>query len=212
GQYQITLPDGTHVWLNAASTLSYPTEFSGAVREVTLVGEAYFEVVKDETKPFIVQTANQQTEVLGTSFNINAYDNETVTKTTLLTGSLRVNPTANNQPNGQSRILMPNQQSIIDDNGNKITVNEIDPELVSALKNGLFKFHGLSIDESLKQIERWYDIEVVYPGSSKPDGYLGGKMSRGVKLSTFLEFLEKDFNIHSKLQADRKLILYTKNR
>ena len=209
GQYQITLPDGTHVWLNAASTLTYPIEFSGSTREVVLAGEAYFEVVKNGAKPFVVHTAKQRTEVLGTSFNINAYGNETVTKTTLVTGALRVNATINNHTNEQSLILTPNQQSIVGDNGNEIKVNQVNPQLATAWKNGLFNFHGLSIDESLKQIERWYDIDIAYRGS-KPKGYLGGKMSRGVKLSTFLEFLEKDFNIQSELKADRTLILYTK--
>src|SRR3546814_18302244 len=146
--------------------------------------------MRDETKPFIVQTAKQRTEVLGTSFNINAYSNEAFTKTTLLTGSLRVNPTINNQTSGQSRVLTPNQQSIVGDHENGITVNEIDPQLATAWKDGLFNFHGLSIDESLKQIERWYDIDVVYQGA-KPDGYLDCKMSWGVKLSTFLEFLDR---------------------
>lgn len=210
GQYQIVLPDGTHVWLNAASTLTYPTEFSANVREVTLEGEAYFDVMKNDAKPFIVHTAKQRVEVLGTSFNINAYANDSFTKTTLLTGSLRVNAKANDRANERSLILVPNQQSVISDNENNIAVNDVNPELATAWKSGLFNFHGLSIKESLKQVERWYDIDVAYQGA-EPEGYLGGKMSRGVKLSTFLEFLEKDFGIQSELKADRKLILYTRN-
>ncbi len=208
GQYQITLSDGTQVWLNAASTLTYPTGFSDNTREVMLEGEAYFEVANDSDKPFIVNTTRQRTEVLGTSFNINSYSNEVVTKTTLLTGSVRVNTVANNQTSGQSRILTPNQQSLIGDNGNEIAVHQVNPQSAIAWKNGLFNFHGLSIDESLKQIERWYDIQIIYKGK-KPEGYLGGKMSRGVKLSTFLSFLEKDFHIKSELKTDRTLFLYT---
>jgi len=205
GQYKITLADGTDVWLNAASTLTYPIEFSGREREVTLEGEAYFEVTRDEARPFIVNTAKQRTEVLGTSFNINAYDNETLTKTTLLNGSVRVQASAANPAKG--RILVPNQQSIIGNDEN-IRIYKVDPAKVVAWKEGIFNFHGLSIDESLKQIERWYDIDIIYQGV-KPEGYLGGRMSRGVKLSTFLEFLEKDFHIQSELKEDRTLLLYT---
>src|SRR5690606_24410283 len=207
GQYKITLADGTQVWLNAASTLTYPIEFSGRKREVTLEGEAYFEVARDESKPFIVNTARQRTEVLGTSFNINAYDNETLTKTTLLHGSVRVQASNANATTG--RVLVRNEQSVIADDEN-IRIYRVDPEKVVAWKEGIFNFHGLSIDESLKQIERWYDVDVIYQGA-RPQGYLGGKMSRGVKLSTFLEFLEKDFHIRSELKADRTLILYTKS-
>lgn len=210
GQYQITLPDGTHVWLNAASTLTYPIEFNDNKREIMLEGEAYFEVAKDPAKPFIVNTAEQDIEVLGTSFNINAYNNEAVTKTTLLKGSVRINTTRDNQTNGQSRILIPNQQSIVG-KGTKIVVKPVDPQSAIAWKNGLFNFHGLSIDESMKQVERWYDIRIVYEGK-KPEGHLGGKMSRGVKLTTFLNFLEKDFQIKSEMKTDRTLILYTSKK
>jgi len=212
GQYQITLSDGTHVLLNAASTLTYPAEFgSENTREVTLDGEAYFEVTKDPEKPFIVATTKQRIEVLGTSFNINAYDNETTTKTTLLTGSVRVNIPAGKYTNQESRILTPNQQSVVSDSQSEITVKNVNPESAMAWKNGLFNFHGLSIDESLKQVERWYDIRIVYQGE-KPEGYLGGKMSRGVKLATFLNFLEKDFHIKSEMKADRTLILYSASK
>lgn len=208
GEYRVTLSDGTQVLLNAASTLSYPAEFGSKKREVTLEGEAYFEVEKDPKRPFIVKTAKQHIEVLGTSFNINAYKNETTTKTTLLTGSVRVNALADSRPSGVGRVLKPNQQSVVSDQQTEVTVNNIDPESAIAWKNGLFNFHGLSIDEALKQVERWYDIRIVYSGE-KPGGYLGGKMSRGVKLSTFLDFLERDFRIKSEMKPDRTLVLYT---
>ena len=212
GEYQITLSDGTKVLLNAASTLTYPAEFNGkGTREVTLEGEAYFEVAKNPGRPFIVKTAKQDIEVLGTSFNVNAYGNETTTKTTLLTGSVRVNALSSSHPSGTSRILTPNQQSIIDDHETGITVKEVNPEAAIAWKNGLFNFHGLSIDEALKQVERWYDIQIIYKGK-KPKGYLGGKMSRGVRLATFLDFLEKDFHIKSEMNTDRTLILYTASK
>ncbi len=208
GQYQLTLSDGTKVWLNAASSLSYPATFEGNAREVSLRGEAYFEVTKDKTKPFIVKTTMQQVEVLGTSFNINAYENEIATKTTLLTGSVRVSHLDDKKSDGKSQVLSPNQQSLIGGQSDQITIREIDPHTAIAWKDGFFNFHGLSIDESMKQIERWYDIDVIYEGK-KPTGHLGGKMSRGVKLSTFLSFLENDFHLKAELTANRTLLLRT---
>src|SRR5690606_25369938 len=142
GQYQINLSDGTLVLLNAASTLTYPAEFGENTREVILDGEAYFEVTKDPEKPFIVRTAKQRIEVLGTSFNINAYNNETTTKTTLLTGAVRINTSTNTDTDGESRVLTPNQQSVVNDNQKAITVKQINPESAIAWKNGLFNFHG----------------------------------------------------------------------
>ncbi|KAA0992092.1 FecR family protein [Dyadobacter aurulentus] len=207
GQYQLSLPDGSRVWLNAASSITYPSAFTGGKREVTLRGEAYFEVTKDAAKPFIVDTEMQRVKVLGTSFNINAYSNENLSKTTLLTGSVRVNARSDNDDLRNEKVLKPGQQSIIGDNGRTVAVLEVDPTTAVAWKNGLFDFHGLNIEEAMKQIERWYDVRVTYKGP-KPAGYLGGKMSRGVRLSTFLEFLEKDFRIQSEIMPDRTLVLY----
>lgn len=219
GQYQLTLPDGTNVWLNANSTLKYPSRFTGDERIVELEGEAYFEVqslkygthhkssrASGNQIPFSVKTKNQTVEVLGTQFNINAYDNEKVTKTTLLSGTVRVSRSGQDPSNEKSRTLMPNQQSVVGVHGDEISIHDIDARTAIAWKEGLFNFHSLSIDESLKQIERWYDVNVVYEGK-KPTGHLGGKMSRGVKLSTFLAFLEKNFQINAELKPDRTLIL-----
>jgi len=210
GQYQLSLPDGTKVWLNAASSLVYPEAFGDDIREVKLEGEAYFEVTKARNRSFVVNTEKQRVAVLGTSFNISAYSNDEVTKTTLVTGSVRVNILAGGVTQGESRILAPNQQSVIGNQENSLAVNSIDPRTAIAWKDGLFNFHGLGIDEAMKQIERWYDIRVRYEGP-KPTGYLGGKMSRGVRLSTFLDFLERDFGIRSELKADRTLVLYATN-
>lgn len=207
GQYQVTLPDGSRVWLNASSSITYPGAFSGGKREVTLRGEAYFEVTKDAAKPFIVNTETQRVTVLGTSFNINAYTNENLSKTTLLTGSVRVNVKSDDVVSRNEKVLEPGQQSVIGDNGRTVAVLQVDPTTAVAWKNGFFDFHGLNIQEAMKQIERWYDVKVTYEGP-KPTAYLGGKMSRGVRLSTFLEFLEKDFHIKSEIRPDRTLVLH----
>ena len=207
GQYQVMLPDGSRVWLNASSSITYPGAFSGGKREVTLRGEAYFEVTKDAAKPFIVNTEVQRVTVLGTSFNINAYTNENLSKTTLLTGSVRVNVKSDDVVSRNEKVLEPGQQSVIGDNGRTVAVFQVDPTTAIAWKNGLFDFHGLNIEEAMKQIERWYDVKVTYEGP-KPTAYLGGKMSRGVRLATFLEFLEKDFQIKSEIRPDRTLVLH----
>ncbi len=207
GQYQLSLSDGSRVWLNAASSITYPGTFGDGRREVTLQGEAYFEVVKDAARPFVVNTETQQVTVLGTSFNINAYSNENFSKTTLLTGSVRVNPRSDGVILQNERVLKPNQQGITGADGRTIAVAKVDANAVVAWKDGLFDFHGLNVNEAMKQIERWYNVRVIYKGP-KPTAYLGGKMSRGVRLSTFLEFLENDFNIRSEFQANRTLLLY----
>ncbi|GGG74504.1 iron dicitrate transporter FecR [Parapedobacter pyrenivorans] len=204
GQYQITLSDGTLVWLNAASKLEYPSRFSRKERIVKLEGEAYFAVAKDNKRPFRVLSERQEIEVLGTEFNISAYPDENEIRTTLVEGSVAL--TAYNQ---QPTPLKPNQQATLY-NGT-VAISDVDVSAAIAWKDGLFNFHGLSIDESLKQVERWYDVDVIYQGK-KPAGYLGGKMSRGVKLSTFLNFLEKDFQIKSELRADRTLVLYASEK
>ncbi|GAA4803739.1 hypothetical protein GCM10023231_36000 [Olivibacter ginsenosidimutans] len=200
GTYQITLSDGTQVWLNAGSSLSYPAHFPEGERMVEVSGEAYFEVAKDEKRPFKVSSSGQQIEVLGTAFNIAAYPDEADTKTTLVQGKVKVfNLIAHH-----SNLLRPGQQATV--HGAHIEVGQANVEASIAWKDGLFNFHELTIDQAMKQIERWYDVNVRYEGK-KPSGYLGGKMSRGVKLSTFLNFLEQDFQIKAEWKSDRTLIL-----
>ncbi len=204
GMYSAILNDGTKVWLNAGSEIVYPSVFENNVREVYVKGEVYFEVVKDKARPFIVHSSSQKIEVLGTIFNVNAYENEQSTKTTLLTGSVRISNLKGSLK--ESLILSPNEQSIVGKSPD-IMVQTVNPKAVTSWKNGYFNFHGMSLDESLKQIERWYDIKIVYKGK-KMNGYLGGKMSRGVKLSSFVTFIEQEFSLKAESKADKTLILY----
>lgn len=200
-QFSVTLPDGTRVWLNAASSLKYPTSFSGNERRVELTGEGYFEVAPDKSKPFFVKAGNQaEVQVLGTKFNVNAYHDEPGTNTTLLEGHVRVN----NLETGTPAVLQPGQQARIA--GQKISVsNEPDLEKVMAWKNGLFNFEGADLKETMRQLERWYDIEVVYEGTI-PDVHFFGKMSRKVNLSTVLTAL-KGFGLQCRFTAEGKLIV-----
>jgi len=183
GQYQLVLADGTKVWLNAASSLKFPTAFAGDERRVELTGEGYFEVLHNDKKPFLVDTRNGIIQVLGTHFNINAYDNEMTVNTTLLEGSIKVfNESA-------FVILKPGQQSVINKRG-EIRINKgIDVDEVVAWKNGKFQFgEAMSIEMIMRQLARWYDIEVEY--KTKETGHIGGSISRNVNVSKVLEMME----------------------
>jgi len=205
GQYQLTLADGSQVWLNAGSTLIYDTGFGTDNRALRLEGEAYFDVTKNPDLPFTVEINGQQVEVLGTAFNISAYTEEPMVKTTLQRGSLAV---ANNT---QKLILKPNQQAILDKNEKKIATRDVNATSIVAWKDGIFDFHGMGVEECMRVIARWYQLDIVYK-EKVPSVLLGGKMSRGVRLSTFLEFLEANFDIHGEVTADRKLIITANNR
>lgn len=184
GQFKLILPDKTSVWLNAESTLKFPTVFSGKTRIVELTGEAYFEVAKNAKMPFKVISGTTTTEVLGTHFNINAYKNESLTKTTLLEGSVKVSNTKD------SILLNPNQQAITTSTSQKIEISkEIDVDEVVAWKNGKFQFNNTDLQSIMRQLARWYDVEIVYEGAI-PKRAFTGKISRDVTATQVLKILE----------------------
>lgn len=198
-QFQVTLPDGTLVWLNAASSIRYPTVFSGEERKVEVTGEAYFEVAKNAKMPFRLNVNNKaEINVLGTHFNVNAYDNEKAIATTLLEGSVRVAANLD-----QPVILQPGQQAQIAKAGINVIENA-DIDKVIAWKNGLFHFEGATLAEIMRQLERWYDIEVVYE-KGIPDIEFEGEMTRDVSLNGLLVMLGKT-EMHFRLEG-RKLIV-----
>jgi transmembrane sensor len=189
GKYQINLPDGTKVWLNAASSLRYPVVFTGAERRVELTGEGYFEVSKDKNKRFIVSTEGQELSVFGTHFNINAYTDEPAIKTTLLEGSVKVSQTNRPTP-GQpalSRFLNPGQQSIL--NAKTFEVKKVDTESAVDWKNGRFIFNNEDIQSAMRKLSRWYNIKVSYEGDFK-DINFGGSFSRSNHLADIIKILE----------------------
>ncbi|MVZ64760.1 DUF4974 domain-containing protein [Sphingobacterium sp. DK4209] len=200
GQYNLVLSDGTKVWLNAGSELSYRSDYGKTNREIQLTGEAYFEVHKNQNLPFIVHSRKQEIRVLGTEFNINAYSDEQLIKTTLKEGSLRV--TANQK----QTTLKPNQQAQFNGNSNTLLTKEVDAEAAIAWKNGIIDLHGMSLKECMRNISRWYDVEIVYQNEI-PEIELGGRMSRGLKLSTFQKFLQNNFQITTQLTNDRRLLV-----
>jgi ferric-dicitrate binding protein FerR (iron transport regulator) len=205
-QFQVTLPDGTKVWLNAASSLRYPTAFTGTERKVTVTGEAYFEVAHNAHMPFVVNVNDkEEVRVLGTHFNINAYENEKAIYTTLLQGSVKVQSfPAQPGANSQSAMLKPGEQAILSQTSQKSQVIPVQTDEVIAWKNGLFNFEGASLGEIMRQLERWYDIEVSYE-KGIPDVEFEGKMTRDVPLSDLLSMLERS-DIHFRVEG-RKLIV-----
>lgn len=198
-QFQITLPDGTKVWLNAASSITYPTQFIGKERLVKVSGEVYLEVAKNAAKPFHVNVDERaDVEVLGTDFNVNAYADDKSIHTTLLAGAVAVTPKA-----GARVALKPGQQAQVD--GNTATVfDNVNTEKVMAWKNGLFNFEGARLAEVMRQLERWYDIDVVYE-KGVPDITFGGAITRGVSLKGLLSGLEGS-EVHFRIEG-RKLIV-----
>lgn len=195
GQYQVVLSDGTKVWLNAASSLRFPLVFSGNERKVEMTGEVYFEVAKNAKKPFKVISDGQVIEVLGTHFNVMAYPNEKATKTTLLEGSVKVSK------NERSTILEPGQQAKVGfNNGIFRTINDVSLEEELAWKNGYFQFNNASLEVIMRQIERWYDVDIQYIGKV-PDEHFTGKLQRNTNLSNVLKILsmsEVQFKIEGK--------------
>lgn len=200
GQYHLTLPDGTLVYLNSASTLSYPTKFIGNARVVTLIGEAYFEVAKNPKMPFRVNVNNeQQIEVLGTHFNVKAYPDEHMISTTLLEGSVKV--TARNQ-----QVMLKPGQAAINNSASTIMVKPADLEEVMAWKNGMFIFNNESITEIMKKISRWYDVEVVYQGNME-NIYFTGNYSRSKSLSSLLQNIELMEKVHFNMEERRITVI-----
>ena len=203
-QFNLRLPDGTMVWLNAASSLRYPVVFSGKERRVEIKGEAYFEVTQNQQQPFIVSVNDRaEVEVLGTSFNVNAYDNESSIRTALLEGSVRVSGNTA-KPGKSAVVLKPGQLARVTGSEN-ISVEKADTDKILAWKNGAFNFNGSGLDEIMRQLERWYDIEVEYE-NGVPDIRLGGELSRDVSLADLLKGL-KESELHFRIEAGRKLVI-----
>lgn len=182
GQYRVVLPDGSKVWLNAASSIKFPSVFTGKVREVELKGEAYFEVVENTTMPFKVISTQAKIEVLGTHFNVRAYDDEHMMKTTLLEGSIKIST------GKLTNVLKPNDQVVLDgENGMKL-FHDVDTDVETAWKNGLFQFKDTDIKEVMQQAAMWYNLNVSFEDGI-PRRYFTGKISRNVKVSEFLNML-----------------------
>jgi transmembrane sensor len=198
GKFQLTLADGSKVWLNSASSLRFPVYFSGDNRTVELKGEAYFEVAKSQNKKFTVRSGNQTVEVLGTHFNINAYSDEPVITTTLIEGAIRVVELNTHK----FQILKPGEQSKVH---NDIKIQRKDTQADIAWKDGYFYFENSSIETVMRQLERWYGITVRYE-SVLPQHHFEGAISTDLTLLEVLEILQKS-NIHFSLEGKEVVVM-----
>ncbi len=212
GQYQVQLPDGSKVWLNASSSLHFPTAFSGRSREVEITGEAYFEIAKDADKPFFVKASDMRVEVLGTHFNLNAYTDEPAVRTTLLEGSVRI------RKGEVASVLAPGQQALVyglvaagkgsgtaeKGAGGIQVVNDADLEEAVAWKNGLFHLTSADIGTIMRQLVRWYDVDVDFEGGI-PSGHITGEVPRSTSLAKVLKVFETS-GVHFRIEG-RKIIV-----
>ena len=202
----ITLADGSQVWLNAGSSVTYPVAFVGNERKVQMTGEAYFEITHNASKPFKVSVAGnkEEVEVLGTHFNINAFDDEAEIKTTLLQGKVRVSSTSNTKP--QTTNLTPGQQSVFNPStNNPLTITTPNLEQVMAWKNGFFDCNGLNAESIMKQVARWYDVQVTFKGTIPQDKFVG-RIPRTVSLVNVLKVLELN-GIHFTIEGNKITVL-----
>lgn len=206
GQFKVQLPDGTNVWLNAATSLRYPTDFNGTERLVQVSGEAFFEVAKDAARPFRVRVNKHHSIiVLGTRFNVKAYDDDVIAKTTLLDGAVKVIFSIGKLQEVQ---LQPGQQAQVSDAEETMQlVKQVNLDQEMAWRSDAFSFEGQTLEEIMKQISRWYDIDVVFQGKV-PDMSFGGGMSRDVNLKEVLDFL-RDSRVHYKLESNGKKLIIT---
>lgn len=206
GQYQLVLPDGSKVWLNAESSIRYPVVFSGNERKVQITGEVYFEVAplqlrSGQKMPFIVEKGDMRVEVLGTHFNVNAYDDESAIKTTLLEGKVRTSTM-----NGQRVILKPGEQVSLSHSSKLSQPIPVQTEDVVAWKNGLFHFESANLKTIMRQIARWYDVEVVYEGTTVKNDPMFVEVTRNTRLSDVLKILEETGSAKFSIQG-RKVIV-----
>lgn len=201
GQYQLVLPDGSKVWLNSASSLKYPTVFSGKNRTVELAGEAYFDIKENKAIPFTVKTNKVEVAVLGTAFNINSYEDEPVVATTLINGSVKVIGSK------KSVILKPNQQACLSYENEKLQVLTPNMEEVLAWKNGIFQFEDIDIRVVMRQIARWYDVDIIYE-KEMPKLQFSGSLLRTESPTSLLKALEKTDRIYF-ITEGRKITVHT---
>jgi transmembrane sensor len=216
GQYQLVLPDGSKVWLNAASSIRYPVAFTGNERNVELTGEAYFEVAKNPAMPFKViipsstKAGRSMIEVLGTHFNVSAYNDEDATKTTLLEGKVRIVSgewaAGNGRSTGkkQEALLQPGQQALLFTSGQLKKIDDADVELAMAWKNGFTAFKSADIKSIMRQVARWYNVEVVYEGTIPQRSFTGG-VSRDARLSELLHLLEVS-KVNFRMEGNRLVV------
>ena len=205
GEYTLVLEDGSRVWLNSASELRYPVRFTGKNRQVTLEGEAYFEVAKDAARPFIVKTSHYNIEVLGTRFNVADYDNDMSVHTTLVEGKVAVSG-----PGVRQRILQPNEQFVLDKNTGKQEIKTVDVSYIVAWKDAGFRFRDVRLEDIMHAIERWYDVTVFYENQEVKDYRFGFNVGRDESIDPILRIFEANGRI--KIDRNGKVLRIRRGR
>lgn len=197
GQYRVILPDGSKVYLNSASSLHFPTRFAGNERSVTLTGEAYFEIAKNADMPFTVKLKHGEIKVLGTHFNVKAYEEERIIKTTLLEGAVKVI----SETTGE--VLKPGQQAQLTESG--LNVENVDAAATASWKDGIFEFNGTDVKEVMQQLGRWYNVDIEYEGTIENKTFTG-QLPKSVSASRMLKIIEQTGGVHFKI-TDKKIIV-----
>jgi transmembrane sensor len=199
GQYELVLSDGTKVWLNAASRVTYPTAFTGRERVVELEGQAYFEITANAQRPFKVKVREIEVLALGTSFDIMAYTDERSLNATLVSGVIKVSA------GKADRLLQPGQQAAVQPGSDHISINQVNTEEAIAWKDGYFSFRNTDLPSVMRQLSRWYDVEVKYEGGV-PQGTFSGEIGKGLTLAQTLKILEQT-RVHFKIEDDKRIVI-----
>lgn len=201
GEYQITLSDGTKVWLNSASELRFPSRFTGNSREVELKGEAYFDVTHNSKKPFIVKTADMNIKVYGTEFNICAYDNDNKIAATLVNGKVSIKPV-----NGQEVMIYPSEQLSYSRNGQQISIQKVDISLYTSWKDGIYSFENATLEEIMNYIQRWYIFDITYDKENLRNMRFTGEFQKDKPLSYGLELIKLTCEVDFKIDHNKVLV------
>ena len=209
GEYSIELTDGTKIWLNADTKLTYPVEFNGDVRQVNIVGEAYLEVAHNELKPFVVQTPDMNITVLGTSFNVMSYINESVQATTLVEGSVKLSP-VNQEKSYEEYYMKPGQQAILDKADQAISIHDVETSDYTAWKDGLFVINNETLGTIMRRLERWYNFTTHCDNPGLLNYHFSGTLDRYDHIETILEMIELTIPVHFNYSTNNVILLTAK--
>ena len=198
GEYNLVLSDGTRIWLNSESELTFPAKFKGNQRKIFLKGEAYLEVAKNEKLPFIIEAEGTQVEVLGTSFNVKAYEN---IETTLVEGKVCIRTNSLTKA-----ILTPGEQGIVTKESNEITVKQVDTRLYTSWVKGMFVFRSLSLEEIMKTLERWYNVEVTFENDELKQRRFTGNLKRNEEINHHLDVISLTTNVEFEISGEKILV------
>lgn len=208
-EYQLVLADGTKVWLNSESKLTYPIQFADNIRKVELEGEGYFEVTKNPNAPFIVKTKQINIEVLGTSFNVSAYQDEELMKTTLVEGSVKVTA---NFGTDEARIIKPDEQVVFDVSTNEMILNYVNAKMYGRWREGVFSFEEDNLEEIMRKLSRWYDIKVFFQDNNARDYHFSGKLPRFENCNDLFEMIEKTTNVKFEIKNNETVLVSTRKQ